>query len=81
MELKKKNEDHCKVSFLNVSIEVLNRKFTTELLDKRDAFHFYINYMPYLDNKMQSEIFYASISSNNSNNNNNNSNSKTLLIW
>lgn len=40
MELKKKNEDHCKVSFLNVSIEVLNRKFTTELLDNSDGFLF-----------------------------------------
>ena len=68
MELNKENEDPCKASFLNISIEVLYRKFTTELFDKRDAFHFYINCIPYLNSNIPSEIFYASIFSDNSNN-------------
>ena len=68
MELNKENEDPCKVSFLNISIEVLYRKFTTELFDKRDAFHFNINCIPYLNSNIPSEIFYASIFSDNNNN-------------
>ena len=40
MELKKENEDPCK-AFFYLSIEVPDKKFTTELLDKRDAFFSY----------------------------------------
>ena len=40
MELKKENEDPCK-AFFYLSIEVHDKKFTTELLDKRDAFFSY----------------------------------------
>ena len=39
------------------------RKYTTELFDKRDLFTFNINHMPYLDSKVQSKIFYTSVSS------------------
>ena len=43
LELKKENEDTCKASFLDFSIEVHERKFTTKLFDKKDVFPFYIN--------------------------------------
>lgn len=63
MELKKENEDSCKASFLDFSIEVHNRKFTTKLLHKRIAFPFYINRRPYLDSNAPSKIFYALVGS------------------
>ena len=62
LELKKKNEDPCKASFLDLSEEVYNRKFSTNLLDKRDAFPFYSNRMPYLDsNTIPCKIFDVSV--------------------
>ena len=63
MELKKENEDSCKASFLDFSIEVHNRKFTIKLLHKRIAFPFYINRRPYLDSNAPSKIFYALVGS------------------
>ena len=52
LELKKENEDICVTSFLDLSIEVRDWKFTNELLDKRDVFLFFINGMPRLDSNM-----------------------------
>ena len=52
LELKKENEDTCVTSFLDLSIEVRDWKFTNELLDKRDVFLFFINGMPRLDSNM-----------------------------
>lgn len=40
-----------------------DRKYTTELFDKRDDFPFHINCMPYLDSNYPSRNFYASINS------------------
>ena len=54
LELKKENEDICVTSFLDLSIEVRDWKFTNELLDKRDVFLFFINGMPRLDSNMTS---------------------------
>ena len=52
LELKKENEDTCVTSFLDLSIEVRDWKFTNELLDKRDVFLFFINGMPRLGSNM-----------------------------
>ena len=40
LELKKENEDPCKVSSLSLSMEVHDRKFTIMFTDKRDVFPF-----------------------------------------
>ena len=40
LELKNENEDPFKASFLDLSIEVYDRTFTTDLFDKRDPFTF-----------------------------------------
>ena len=61
LKLKKKNEDPCKVSFVDLSTEVCDKQYTTELFDKRDLFPFYINRMPYLDENIPAKIFYASV--------------------
>ena len=63
LELKKENEDPCKASFFDLSIEVHDSKFTTELFDKRDAFSFYINCMLYFDGNIPSKILHALIHS------------------
>ena len=63
LDFKKKNENLCKVSFLYLSVEVHNRKFTFELFDERDAFPFYVNGMHYLDSNIPSKTFYASVKS------------------
>ena len=59
----KEIEDPCKALFLNLSIEVHDRKFFGKLFNKRDAFPCFINRMPYLDSDIPSEIFYALIGS------------------
>ena len=60
---RKKIEYPCRASFLDLSIEVHDTKCTTELFGKRDAFPFYINYMPHFDSNIPFRIFYASIGS------------------
>ena len=61
LKLKKENEDSYKASFLDLSIEIHNRKLTTNLFVNRNAFPFYINSMPYLDSNMPYKTFYDSI--------------------
>ena len=63
MELKKENEDPCKTSFLEIYIEVRDRKFTSELLDESDFFLFYVNRLSYLDSNVSYKTRYALISS------------------
>ena len=63
LELKKENEDPCKASFLEFPIEAFDKKFTTILLGKRDAFAFYINRMAYLYMDIPSKMFYALVGS------------------
>ena len=46
-----------------LSIIIENKKFKTHLCDMRDAFPFSIVYMPHLDYKIPSNIYYASIGS------------------
>ena len=64
LALKKENLNPYKASFLDVSIQVQsNKTFSIKLFDKRDAFPFYINRMPYIDSNIPSKIFYACIGS------------------
>ena len=58
MRRNSKRKMNILVRLLNVPIEVLDRKCTTELFDQRDAFHFNIICIPYLDSNITSEIFY-----------------------
>ena len=57
------DENLYKFSFLGLSIEVHNKKFTTNFFDKRDAFLFHINRIPYLTSRNNLKILYASIGS------------------
>ena len=42
LRLKKENKDSLKVSFLNISVEIYNRKVTTELFNKKYTFPFIV---------------------------------------
>ena len=55
-----KKRMNSKVSFLHISIEGYEMKFTSELFDKRDFLFFP---MLYFDSKKPCKIFYASIAS------------------
>ena len=45
LELKKENEDPCKALFLDLTMEVQDKKSTTVLFDKRDTFPLYMKYI------------------------------------
>ena len=53
---------HILKSFLDLSIEVHNRKLTTGLFDKKVIFPFFLSCIPY-DSNIPFPIFYASIGS------------------
>ena len=63
LELKKENAGLDHASFLDLNINISNRKFSLKLYDKRDDFNFDIVRMPFLSNNMPSRIFYSSYSS------------------
>ena len=50
-----------KATFLDLEIEVVDRRFLFKLYDKRDSFNFFIVRMPYLDSNIPPFIFYGSI--------------------
>ena len=52
-----------KASFLDLSVEVNNRRFTTKLFNEKDVFPIYINCMPYLDSNIPSKFVYTSAGS------------------
>ena len=60
LKLKKENEDPCKASFLDLSIDVHDEKFTTMLFAERVAFLIYNNRIPYLDSYIPSKLFIDS---------------------
>ena len=59
LKLKKENVGINDATFLDLGIEIKNKKFTYKLYDKRDDFGFPIVRMPYLSNNMPSRIFYS----------------------
>ena len=59
LELKRKNGNPCKASFLDLSLEIHDTKFTTKLFNRRDAFLFNIHRIIYLNNNISSKIFHS----------------------
>ena len=55
---KKENTSNLKGYFLDLDINIKDRKFETEIYDKREAFLFSVVRMPYWDSNMPSRIFY-----------------------
>ena len=49
VQFKKENISNSEASFLDLSMVIENKKFKTQLSDKRDAFPFYIFCMSHLD--------------------------------
>ena len=63
VELTKENSTNSSATFLDLSIEINERKFSTHIYDKRDSFPFYITRMPYKDSNIPSRMFYGCIGS------------------
>ena len=57
LQLKKENILTSEASFLDLSIITENKKFKTQLCDKRNTFSFSIVCMPHLDRNMPLNIF------------------------
>lgn len=60
LELKKENTGYTETSFLELSISISNRSFSTKLYDKRDAFGFHISRLPFRDSNIPKRMFYSS---------------------
>ena len=61
LELKKENVGNCDATFLDLDLNITDRKFNIKLFDKRDTFPFDIVRMPFILSNMPSTIFYSSI--------------------
>ena len=59
LTLKKTTESQDRLSYLDICIEIKDRKFTTSVYDKRDTFEFYIVNFPYLDSNIPSGPAYG----------------------
>ena len=59
--LQKVYEDTCKDSFLDISLDVIDRAFTSKLIDNTYVFPVYINHKHYSDSSILSKIFYTSV--------------------
>ena len=62
LELKKENVVNTKTSFLELDIQISDRRFSTKLYDKRDAFGFHISRLPFKDSNIPHRMFYSSAS-------------------
>jgi len=60
LELKKEHGNHS-VTFLDLQIDLKDRRFVTLLFDKRDSFPFSIVRMPFKCSNIPGKIFYSSI--------------------
>ena len=59
LQLKKTTETPVKLSYLDICIEIIERKFKTSVYDKRDAFKFHIVNFPFLDSNIPTKPAYG----------------------
>ena len=62
LELKKENVVNTETNFLELNIHLNGHLFHTKLYDKRDAFGFSINRLPFKESNIPQQMFYASAS-------------------
>jgi hypothetical protein len=61
LTLKKENKDNNHATFLDLEIEIIDRKFDYKLYDKRNSYDFHIVRFPYRKSNIPSKVFYGSI--------------------
>ena len=61
MEVKQENQVETAASYLEMAMEIENKKITSKLYDKRDAFNFSVVRLPYKCSNIPSKMFYATI--------------------
>ena len=59
LELKRTMETDSRLSYLDIEMTIVDRKFTTAVLDKRDGFDFHIVNFPHLDSNIPSKPAYG----------------------
>ena len=61
LQLNKENDSEHHATFLDMDIQIIDRKFVTKLYDKRDSYNFDIVRLPYKNSNMPSKMFYNTI--------------------
>ena len=59
LELKRTTETDSRLSYLDLEINIRNRKFATAVFDKRDGFSFHIVNFPHMDSNIPSRPGYG----------------------
>lgn len=59
LELKRTTETDSRLSYLDLEINIRDRKFTTAVFDKRDGFSFHIVNFPHMDSNIPSKPAYG----------------------
>ena len=59
LELKRTTETDSRFSYLDLEINIKNRKFTTAVFDKRDGFSFHVVNFPHMDSNIPSKPAYG----------------------
>ena len=62
LELKRENADINKASFLDLEVNIIDKKLETKLYDKRNAFKFVVVRFPYKCSNIPSKMFFSTIS-------------------
>ena len=62
MELKRENHEDTAASYLDLGLEIEDKRISSNLYDKRNAFNFSIVRFPYRSSNIPSKMFYATIS-------------------
>ena len=59
LELKRTTETDSRLSYLDLEVNISDRKFTTAVFDKRDGFSFHIVNFPHMDSNIPSKPVYG----------------------
>ena len=59
LELKRTTETDSRLSYLDLEVNISNRRFTTAVFDKRDGFNFHIVNFPHMDSNIPSKPAYG----------------------
>ena len=59
LELKRTTETDSRLSYLDLELNIVEKKFSTAVFDKRDGFNFHIVNFPYMDSNIPSKPAYG----------------------
>ena len=59
LQLKRTTETDSRLSYLDLEVNIVDKKFSTAVFDKRDGFNFHIVNFPYMDSNIPSKPAYG----------------------